>query len=105
MVVMGSFFLFTAILTQPMANAACALIVAPIAINVANQMQVNPRAFAITIAIAASCTFPTPLEAVTAIIYGPGKYKFSDYLRVGGLLTIVVMIVTLLVVPIFWPLK
>ena len=105
MVLLGSFFLFTAILTQPMANAACALIIAPIAINVANQLQVNPRAFAITIAIAASCTFPTPLEAVTAIIYGPGKYRFTDYVRVGGLLTIVIMIVTLLVVPIFWPLR
>ena len=69
-VMLGAFFLFTALLTQPMANAACALMVAPIAINVANQLHLNPRTFAITIAIAASCTFPTPLEPVTAIIYG-----------------------------------
>ena len=103
MVVLAGFFIFTILLTQPMANAACALILAPIAINVANQMQVNPRAFAITISIAASCTFPTPLEPVTAIVYGPGKYRFSDYVKVGGLLTVLVMIVTLLVVPIFWP--
>ncbi|HXG91779.1 MAG TPA: SLC13 family permease [Blastocatellia bacterium] len=103
MVVLAGFFIFTIFLTQPMANAACALILAPIAINVANQMHVNPRAFAITISIAASCTFPTPLEPVTAIVYGPGKYRFSDYVRAGGLLTLVVMIVTLLVVPIFWP--
>jgi di/tricarboxylate transporter len=105
MVVLAGFFIFTILLTQPMANAACALILAPIAINVANQMQVNPRAFAITISIAASCTFPTPLEPVTAIVYGPGKYRFSDYVKVGGLLTLVVMIVTLLVIPIFWPLR
>jgi len=103
-VIMGAFFLFTAILTQPMANAACALMVAPIAINVANQLQVNPRAFAIAIAISASCSFPTPLEPVTAIVYGPGKYKFFDYVRVGGLLTVLIMIVSLLVIPIFWPL-
>ena len=105
MVVLAGFFIFTILLTQPMANAACALILAPIAINVANQLQVNPRAFAITIAVAASCTFPTPLEPVTAIVYGPGKYRFSDYVKVGGLLTVVVMIVTLLIVPIFWPLR
>ena len=102
MVVLAGFFLFTIFLTQPMANAACALILAPIAINVANQIGANPRAFAITIAIAASCTFPTPLEPVTAIVYGPGKYRFSDYVKVGGLLTIVVMIVTLLMVHIRW---
>jgi di/tricarboxylate transporter len=105
MVVLAGFFIFTILLTQPMANAACALILAPIAINVANQLQVNPRAFAITIAVAASCTFPTPLEPVTAIVYGPGKYRFSDYVKVGGLLTLVVMIMTLLIVPIFWPLR
>jgi di/tricarboxylate transporter len=102
MVVLAGFFLFTILLTQPMANAACALILTPIAINVANQIGANPRAYAITIAIAASCTFPTPLEPVTAIVYGPGKYRFSDYVKVGGLLTIVVMIVTLLAVHIRW---
>ncbi|MGA9769928.1 MAG: SLC13 family permease [Blastocatellia bacterium] len=102
MVVLAGFFLFTILLTQPMANAACALILAPIAINVANQIGANPRAYAITIAIAASCTFPTPLEPVTAIVYGPGKYRFSDYVKVGGLLTIIVMIVTLVVVHIRW---
>ncbi|HVG20730.1 MAG TPA: SLC13 family permease [Blastocatellia bacterium] len=105
MVVLAGFFIFTVLLTQPMANAACALILAPIAINVANQLQVNPRAFAITISVAASCTFPTPLEPVTAIVYGPGKYRFSDYVKVGGLLTLVVMIMTLLIVPIFWPFR
>jgi di/tricarboxylate transporter len=102
MVVLAAFFLFTILLTQPMANAACALMIAPIAINVANQIGANPRAYALTIAIAASCTFPTPLEPVTAIVYGPGKYRFSDYVKVGGLLTVVVMIVTLLVVRLRW---
>jgi di/tricarboxylate transporter len=102
MVVLAGFFLFTILMTQPMANAACALIVAPIAINVANQIGSNPRAFAITIAIAASCTFPTPLEPVTAIVYGPGKYRFSDYVKVGGLLTLVVMIITLVAVRVRW---
>jgi len=104
LVVLGAFFVFTVFLTQPMANAAAGLLITPIAINVANQLHANPRAFAITIAIAASCSFPTPLEPVCAIVYGPGKYRFADYVRVGGPLTLLVMIVALLVVPIFWPL-
>ncbi|HEX5080923.1 MAG TPA: SLC13 family permease [Blastocatellia bacterium] len=103
-VVMGGFFLFAVALTQTMVNAAAALLLTPIAINVAQQLNVNPRSFAMTIAIAASTSFATPLEPACAIVYGPGRYRFSDYIRVGGILTICVMAVTLLVVPIFWPL-
>ena len=104
-VVMGGFFLFAVALTQTMVNAAVALLLTPIAINVAQQLQVNPRAFAMTIAIAASTSFATPLEPACAIVYGPGRYSFRDFVRVGGILTICVMIVTLLVIPIFWPLR
>jgi len=104
-VVMGGFFLFAVALTQTMVNAAAALLLTPIAINVAQQLHVNPRAFAMTIAIAASTSFATPLEPACAIVYGPGRYRFADYVRVGGILTICVMAVTLLVIPIFWPLR
>ncbi|HEU0184550.1 MAG TPA: SLC13 family permease [Blastocatellia bacterium] len=104
-VVMGGFFLFAVALTQTMVNAAAALLLTPIAINVAQQLQINPRAFAMTIAIAASASFATPLEPACAIVYGPGRYHFVDYVRVGGILTICVMAVTLLVIPIFWPLR
>jgi di/tricarboxylate transporter len=103
--VMGGFFLFAVALTQTMVNAAVALLLTPIAINVAQQLSVNPRAFAMTIAIAASTSFATPLEPACAIVYGPGRYRFADYVRVGGILTICVMAVTLLVIPIFWPLR
>jgi di/tricarboxylate transporter len=103
--VMGGFFLFAVALTQTMVNAAAALLLTPIAINVAQQLHVNPRAFAMTIAIAASTSFATPLEPACAIVYGPGRYRFADYVRVGGILTICVMAVTLLVIPIFWPLR
>lgn len=104
-VVMGGFFLFAVALTQTMVNAAAALLLTPIAINVAQQLHVNPRAFAMTIAIAASTSFATPLEPACAIVYGPGRYRFADYVRVGGILTICVMAVTLLIIPIFWPLR
>ncbi|MGH9939668.1 MAG: SLC13 family permease, partial [Blastocatellia bacterium] len=90
-VVMGGFFLFAVALTQTMVNAAAALLLTPIAINVAQQLQVNPRAFAMTIAIAASTSFATPLEPACAIVYGPGRYRFADYARVGGILTVCVM--------------
>lgn len=103
--VMGGFFIFAVALTQTMVNAAAALLLTPIAINVAQQLHVNPRAFAMTIAIAASTSFATPLEPACAIVYGPGRYRFADYIRVGGILTICVMAVTLLVIPIFWPLR
>jgi di/tricarboxylate transporter len=104
-VVMGGFFIFAVALTQTMVNAAAALLLTPIAINVAQQLHVNPRPFAMTIAIAASTSFATPLEPACAIVYGPGRYHFSDYIRVGGILTICVMAVTLLVIPLFWPLR
>ncbi|MGH9833838.1 MAG: SLC13 family permease [Blastocatellia bacterium] len=104
-VVLAGFFLFAIALTQTMVNAAAALLLTPIALNVAQQLQVNPRTFAITIAIAASTSFATPLEPACAIVYGPGKYHFADYVRVGGALTVAIMIVTLLVAPIFWPLR
>ncbi|HEY7179760.1 MAG TPA: SLC13 family permease, partial [Blastocatellia bacterium] len=104
-VVMGGFFLFAVALTQTMVNAAAALLLTPIAINVAQQLQVDPRPFAMTVAIAASTSFATPLEPACAIVYGPGHYHFTDYARVGGILTLCVMAVTLLVIPIFWPLR
>jgi di/tricarboxylate transporter len=103
-VVMAGFFLFAIALTQTMVNAAVALLLTPIALNVAQQLSVNPRAFAVLIAIAASTSFATPLEPACAIVYGPGRYRFADYVRVGGILTACVMATTLVVIPIFWPL-
>lgn len=104
-VVMAGFFLFAIALTQTMVNAAVALLLTPIALNVAQQLHANPRAFAVLIAIAASTSFATPLEPACAIVYGPGRYRFIDYLRVGGILTVCVMVTTLVVIPIFWPLR
>ncbi len=104
-VVMAGFFLFAVALTQTMVNAAVALLLAPIALNVAQQLNANPRAFAVLIAIAASTSFATPLEPACAIVYGPGRYRFIDYMRVGGILTVCIMLATLVVIPIFWPLR
>ncbi len=95
-VVLGSFFLLTVLLTQPMSNQAAALVLLPVAIQAANSMQLNPRTFAIVIAVAASCSYLTPLEPSCILVYGPGRYKFTDFLRVGAALTLVIFVISMI---------
>jgi di/tricarboxylate transporter len=102
---LAAFFILTVLLTQPMSNAAASLLVAPIALSAAIDLQLNPRAFIMTIALAASASFITPLEPACALVYSPGKYKFADFPKFGMLLTLLVMAVVLLVVPRLWPLN
>jgi di/tricarboxylate transporter len=102
--VLGGFFVLTVALTQPMSNQAAAVVVLPVAFHTAEGMSANPRAFAMMIAVAASCSFLTPLEPSCLMVYGPGRYRFADFLRVGGLLTVIVFAIALLLVPVFWPL-
>ena len=68
------------------------------------QLGLNPRTFAVMIAVGASSSFLTPLEPATLLVYGPGNYKFSDFPKVGGLLTVFILILAVILVPIFWPL-
>lgn len=101
---LSGFFFLTVLLTQPMSNSAAALLVLPIAINAARTIGSNPRTFAIMVTLAASCSFLSPFEPACVLVYGPGKYRFMDYLRVGALLTVVVYVVTILMVPMIWKL-
>ncbi|MGC9523608.1 MAG: SLC13 family permease [Anaerolineae bacterium] len=98
------FFVITMLLTQPMSNQAAAVLVFPIAIETANRLGLNPRTFAIMIAVSASCSFITPLEPACLIVYGPGHYKFLDFTKVGTPLTILLYLVSILLVPRMWPL-
>ncbi|HOT92347.1 MAG TPA: SLC13 family permease [Anaerolineae bacterium] len=98
-----AFFMLTMILTQPMSNQAAAVLVLPIAIQTALQLGLNPRTFSVMIAIGASCSFITPLEPACLIIYGPGGYKFIDFVKVGSLLTVLIYLVAIALVPLFWP--
>jgi len=102
--ILGTFFILTVILTQPMSNVAAALLVLPIAIHTALQLGVNPRTFAMTVAIAASCSFITPLEPACVLVYGPGRYRFLDFIRVGLPLTMVAFIISMIFIPMLWPL-
>ncbi|NOT59427.1 MAG: SLC13 family permease, partial [Acidobacteria bacterium] len=103
--VLGAFFLLTVVLTQPMSNQAAALVLLPVALQTANALQLNPRTFAMMIAIAASCSYLTPLEPSCVLVYGPGRYKFMDFFKVGALLTVLIFIVAMLLVPVVWPLQ
>lgn len=103
--VLAGFSILTVALTQPMSNAAAALVVLPVALKAAETMHASPRAFAITIMLSASISVLTPFEPSCILVYGPGKYRFSDFIKVGGGLTVVSVAVILLLVPLIWPLR
>ena len=102
---LGGFFLLTVLLTQPMSNQAAAAVILPIAVQTATHLNLNPRAFAVGIAVAASCSYLTPLEPACLMVYGPGRYRFIDFVRVGGPLTLLLFALALWLVPRFWPLQ
>lgn len=101
---LSGFFVLTMLLTQPMSNQAAASVVVPIALQTALQLGLNPRTFAIMIAVGASCSYLTPLEPACLMVYGPGRYRFSDFLKVGSLLTVLIYILAIILVPLFFPL-
>jgi di/tricarboxylate transporter len=101
---LAAFFFLSLILTQPMSNQAAAVVVIPIAIQTATQLGLNPRSFAVMIAVGASCSFITPLEPACLMVYGPGNYRFFDFVRVGSLLTVLIFGIAIVMVPWLWPL-
>ena len=98
------FFVLTVLLTQPMSNQAAAAVILPVAIQTAVQLDLNPRTFTMMIAVAASCSYLTPLEPSCLMVYGPGRYKFIDFLKVGSILTVLIYIIAIVLVPRVWPL-
>lgn len=102
--VLAAFYLLTVVLTQPMSNQSAALVVLPLALGVAVEAGIHPRAMALTVALAASSSFLTPLEPSCLLVYGPGRYRFLDFPRLGLGLTLLALLLTLLLVPWIWPL-
>ena len=93
-------------LTQLMSNAACVVLVAPIAIKMAEGLGIEPHGFAMAVAIAASTAFLTPIgHQANMLVYGVANYRFNDFVRVGGPLSLLVVIVVLIFVPQVWPFK
>ena len=103
--VLAGFYVLTVALTQPMSNQAAALVVLPLAMLTAARLGLDPRPFAATVTLAASCSFIAPLEPAALLVYGPGRYRFRDYFRVGLPLTLLVLLINLFMVPRIWPLR
>jgi di/tricarboxylate transporter len=102
--VLAAIYLVTMLFTELMSNNAAAVLTFPIAWQTAADLGVNPMPFVMAVTVAASRGFATPMGYQTNLmIYGPGGYKFSDYLRFGGPLNILVMILTVILAPLLWP--
>jgi di/tricarboxylate transporter len=103
--VMFGLVALTFIATCFVPTAALVVLMAPIALNTAADMGLSPYALLMAVAIAASASFTTPIShPANILVMGPGGYRFTDYLKVGGLLTLVTLVVLMVVLPIFWPL-
>lgn len=100
-----SIYLLTSVLTELVSNNAVAVVVTPIAVGLAQAMGVDPRPLVVAVMVAASASFATPIGYQTnMLVYGPGGYKFSDFMRVGVPLNISVGLLASALIPWFWPL-
>jgi di/tricarboxylate transporter len=105
MVLLGAFFGATMLLTEVMSNNATVALLLPIAITTAQSIDANPRAFMFAVIFAASSSFMTPVGYQTnTMIYGPGQYRFADFMRVGAPLNLIFWVLGTLLIPWFWPL-
>jgi di/tricarboxylate transporter len=103
---MAGLFVLTAVLGLFVSNTATAVLMAPIAIATAHEMAVSPYPFALTVILAASAAFATPISSpVNTLVWGPGKYSFGDYVKLGVPLILLVMLISLFLVPVLFPLQ
>jgi di/tricarboxylate transporter len=101
---LAGIYILSALITQPMSNAAAIVLIVPIAIDTALGMGVNHLTFTMAVVIGAATSFLTPVgHKANVLVFGPGGYKFADYARVGALLTVFLFIVSMIFLPIFWP--
>ncbi|WP_417523185.1 SLC13 family permease [Marinovum sp.] len=99
-------FLLTTIFTEIVSNNAVAVIMAPIAIGLAQALGLDPRPLVVAVMIAASCAFATPIGYQTnTLVYGPGGYKFTDFMRVGIPMNLAIAVLASLAIPFIWPLQ
>jgi di/tricarboxylate transporter len=98
-------YLLAALITQPMSNAAAMVLVVPIAIDTALSLGANHLTFVLAVVVGGVTSFLTPVgHKANVLVFGPGGYKFFDYARVGSLMTVIIFIVTMIILPIFFPL-
>ncbi len=98
-------YLLTSVLTELVSNNAVAVVVTPIAVGLAQAIGVDPRPLVVAVMIAASASFATPIGYQTnMLVFGPGGYKFTDFMRVGIPLNLSIGLLASLLIPVFWPL-
>ena len=101
---LGCLFVMCAAIGLFISNTATAVLMAPIALAAAKSMGVSPYPFAMVVAMAASAAFMTPVSSpVNTLVLGPGKYSFSDFVKIGVPFTIMVMVVCVLLIPVLFP--
>lgn len=102
--VLAGLFVATAILTQLMSNAAAVVLIAPLALQIAAGAGISPQPALMMVAISASTAFLTPIgHQANLLVYNAGGYRFVDFLKVGAPLTLLILVTSLIVVPIVWP--
>ena len=98
-------YLMTSVLTELVSNNAVAVVVTPIAIGLAQSLGIDPRPLVIAVMVAASASFATPIGYQTnTLVYGPGGYRFTDFMRIGIPLNIAIGMLASALIPWFWPL-
>ena len=103
--ILAGIMLLTSLSTQLLSNNATAILILPIAISAAIELGVNPKSFIIAVCFGASACFATPIGYQTnLLVYGPGGYRFGDFLKLGIPLNLIVLILGTLLIPVFWPL-
>lgn len=97
--------LMTSILTELVSNNAVAVVVTPVAIGLAQALGVDPRPLVVGVMVAASASFATPIGYQTnTLVYGPGGYRFTDFVRIGAPLNLLIGAVSAFIIPLLWPL-
>ncbi|WP_083098847.1 SLC13 family permease [Pseudophaeobacter leonis] len=104
-VLVWAIYLLTPVLTELVSNNAVAVVVTPIAVGLPQTMGVDPRPLVVAVMVAASASFATPIGYQTnMLVYGPGGYKFTDFLRVGIPLNLSIGLLASAIIPVLWPL-
>jgi di/tricarboxylate transporter len=102
--VMAGLFLLTSVFTQFISNTATSVVVAPVALTAAASLGVEPYAFLMAVAIAASMAFATPVASPSnTLVMGAGNYRFGDYMKVGTPLIFITLVATVIVLPLLFP--